>query len=177
MANDPVSPNSNSMGAAAEGQLPKEFINVMAMVRQKLRDYPELNRLVSGKETSDRALAFAILEALDDFNTTPPLIDTYGIVNFPSISLLINGTIINILESVGLLQTRNHMVYSDGSIQVGTSDKTPMLMQWIGRFQQTYEAKKFRLKQALNLNGALRGRGVSSEYTYVNGIFDAIDSE
>tara|TARA_Y100000114_G_scaffold157273_1_gene188688 strand:- start:3628 stop:4158 length:531 start_codon:yes stop_codon:yes gene_type:complete len=174
MANDPKDPNSNALELEASAkQIPKKLLSTIALVRAKLRDYPELNRLIEGRETSDKEIAFAIMEAIDDFNTTPPLIGSYNLESFPSMSLLIRGTIINILESVGLLQTRNQMSYSDGQgVGVGISDKTPLLLNWIQLYQGQYEQKKFRLKQALNLGGALNGGGVPSEYVLINGYFD-----
>lgn len=179
MSNDPQNPNSNSTSAkasAAKG-LPKELLNTIALVRAKMRDFPELNRLIEGRETSDREIAFAIMECVDDFNSTPPLLGTFTIENFPSVSLLINGAIINVLASVGLLQTRNQMSYSDGQgVQVSVSDKGPQLMNWMNLFTQTYEQKKFRLKQALNLGNALNGSSVPSEYAIINGYFDQLDS-
>ena len=179
MANDPQNPNSNVLGleASANQGLPKELTNSISLIRAKLRDFPELNRLIEGRETSDREIAFAIMECVDDFNMTPPLLGTFTLENFPSISLLINGSIINIITSVGLLQTRNHMSYSDGQgIQVSVSDKGPQLMNWMNLFTQNYEQKKFRLKQAINLGGALNGSGVPSEYSYINGLFSDLDS-
>ena len=175
MANDPKKPESNDLGpeASVKKGLPKKLVNLIALIRAKLRDYPELNMLVEGRETSDREIAFAIMEAVDDFNSTPPLISAYTVEDFPSVSLLIRGSIINVLESVGLLQTRNHMTYSVGQgVQVSVSDKTPMLMNWINLYTTQYENKKIRLKKALNLQGALNGTGVPSEYLYVNGYFD-----
>ena len=47
-----------------------------------------------------------------------------------------------------------------------------MLMSWINLYQNQYEQKKFRLKQALNLGNALNGSGVPSEYVLINGYFD-----
>lgn len=174
MSNDPKDPNSNTVEIEASSKtLPPKLLNTIALIRAKLRDYPELNRLIEGRETSDREIAFSIMEAIDDFNSTPPLIGAFNLENFPSMSLLIRGSIINILESVGLLQTRNQMSYSDGQgVGVGISDKAPMLMNWIQLYQGQYEQKKFRLKQALNLSGALNGSGVPSEYTLINGYFD-----
>ena len=177
MSNDPNDPNSNEVSpqAPAKSSLPKELFALIGMVRAKMRDYPELNRLIDGRETSDREIAFAIVEAIDDFNNTPPLIQRFTVENFPSPSLLIRGAIVNVLESVGLLQTRNQMSYSDGQgVQVSVSDKAPILMNWIQLFVNQYEQKKFRLKQALNLRGALNGGGVPSEYVLVNGIFDEL---
>jgi len=55
------------------------------------------------------------------------------------------------------------------------NDKTPMLLQWIQLFTQQYEAKKLRLKKAINLNGALNGGGVPSEYSIINGYFDSLE--
>lgn len=179
MANDPKDPNSNALSpeASVKKGLPKELVHTIALIRSKLRDFPELNRLIEGRETSDREIAFAIMECIDDFNMTPPLLGTFTLAAFPSISLLINGSIINIITSVGLLQTRNHMSYSDGQgIQVSVSDKGPQLMNWMNLFKQDYEQKKFRLKQAINLGNALNGSGVPSEYAYINGLFSDLDT-
>lgn len=175
MADAPQIPATGIESTVSAG-LPKRLLHVIALIRAKLRDYPELNRLLSGVETSDREIAFAIMEAIDDFNITPPLIGPYTLSTFPSITLLINGAIINILASVGMLQDRNNMMYSDGQgVQVGVSDKGPRLMAWIQLFSSQYEQKKFRLKQALNLRGALNGSGVTTEYTWINGYFDELE--
>lgn len=156
--------------------LPPQLVMVIGMVRAKLRDYPELNRLCAGQETSDRQIAMAMVEAIDDFSMTPPLLGPYTLDSFPSVSLLVDGTIIRVLQSVGLLQTRNQMNYSDGQgVQVGVNDKTPMLMQWINLFTSQYEQKKLSLKKALNLQGALNGGGVPSQYAIVNGYFDSLE--
>lgn len=173
--NDAQKPSTNVTGADASVKkgIPKALLDTITLVRAKMRDYPELNRLIEGHETSDREIAFAIMEAIDDFNTTPPLITPYKLENFPSMSLLIRGSIIAVIESIGLLQTRNQMQYSDGQgVSVSVSDKGPMLMSWINLFAQSYEQKKFRLKQAINLGTALNGKGVSSEYSLINGYFD-----
>jgi len=179
MSNDPTKPSSNELGpeASVNAGIPAKLLSVIALIRAKLRDYPELNRLIDGRETSDREIAFAIMETIDDFNTTPPLIEAATLESFPSVSLLINGSIINIMTSVGLLQTRNQMTYSDGQgVQVSVSDKTPMLMSWLGMFANAYENKKQKLKVAINLRGALNGSGVPSEYALVNGYFDSLDT-
>lgn len=173
--NDAKKPSTNTTGvdASTKKGIPKKLQDTITLVRAKMRDYPELNRLIEGHETSDREIAFAIMEAIDDFNTTPPLIAPYKLEDFPSMSLLIRGSIIMVIESIGLLQTRNQMQYSDGQgISVSVSDKGPMLMNWINLFAQNYEQKKFRLKQAINLGTALNGKGVASEYSLINGYFD-----
>lgn len=143
------------------------------LVRSKLRDYPELNRLIEGVETSDRQIAAALFETLEDYNSTPPLIAPAALQGFPSSDLLVNGTICAVLESVGILQTRNQMNYTDGQTQVSVNDKTPLLMSWINIFRNRYESKKKGLKMAINLQTALGNpTGVSSEYLHLDGLFN-----
>lgn len=141
----------------------------VSLVRAYMRDYAALNRLIQGEEHSDRLIAWAVVDCLDDFNTTPPL-TSYQLTNFPSVSLLLRGTVISLLESVGLLMTRNHLTFSDGGIQVGVSDKTPLIQSWIQLFTNKYEEKKQKLKIALNIENGWGG-GVHSEYLWTSGFY------
>jgi hypothetical protein len=144
---------------------------IVAMIRLYLRDFPELNRLLSGEETSDRMIAWAVIDALDDFNSSPPFIGAYGLTNFPSTSLLREGAVIRILQSVGLLQTRNQINYSDGGISFSVSDKAPLLMSWIQMFQGSYEQRKLRIKSSINVEQAMEGAGAFSEYWAIHGMY------
>lgn len=141
----------------------------VGVVRAFMRDYPELNRLIKGEEHSDRLIAWAIIDTLEDFNTTPPMTG-YGLSSFPSKHLLLRGTVISLLESVGLLMTRNHLTFSDGGIQVGVSDKTPLIQSWLQMFTNKYEQKKTQLKIALNIEGGWGG-GLHSEYLWTSGFY------
>ena len=140
-------------------------------VRGFMRDHPSLNRLIDGEETGDRLIAWALADTLDDINNTPPLIGTFALETFPYPHLLIRGTVISVLESVGLLQTRNQLSYSDGGIQFSVSEKTPLIQAWVNLFQQRYEQKKREWKIARNIDGAFGGEGVHSEYWYVSGFY------
>ena len=138
-------------------------------VRTYLRDYPELNRLIKGVENTNRQIVWAMADALDDFNTTPPF-TSHGLGSFPSASLLLRGTVISLLESVGLLQTRNHLSFSDGGLQVGINDKTPYIQSWLQLLKNSYEEKKKLLKVAYNIENGWGG-GVFSEYRFVNNFY------
>jgi hypothetical protein len=46
----------------------KTFVQV---VREYMRDHPELNRLIAGQETNNRLIAWSVLDALSLFNGTP----------------------------------------------------------------------------------------------------------
>jgi hypothetical protein len=140
-----------------------QFIQVVRMV---MRDYPELNRLIRGEEHSDRLIAWAILDVIDDWNTTPPLIGPVTISSFPSAHLLVQGTVVSLLKSAGLLMTRNAIAFSDGGFSYNT-DKTAALMAWIQLHDNEYEKKKLRLKTATNIARAWGG-GLHSEYLWIS---------
>lgn len=142
-------------------------------VRLYLRDHPQLNRLIAGEENSDRIVAWAVLDALSDFNGTPPFIGRFSLEDLllrDQQSLLLRMTTISLLESVGLLQTRNHLNYSNGGINVGVNDKTPMIMNWLQYFKGSTEQKKTQVKVAINIEGILgpNNSGIHSELWSVN---------
>lgn len=143
----------------------------VSYIRAYLRDFPELNRLIKGEETSDRMIAWAIIDTLDDFNSTPPFIGTFGLSNFPSSSLLRMGAASLIMESVAALQTRNQLQYSDGGISVNVSDKGPALLQFSSMLSQRYITQKNRIKGSLNVELCFEGAGVFSEYFVINGLY------
>ena len=153
----------------------KELANFVTHLRRYLRDFPELNRLIDGQETSDRMLAWSVIDALDDFNNTPPFIGNFSVGSFPYKSLLLRGSVITVLESVGLLQMRNQLQYSDGGISVSSSDKAPMIMQWIQMLKNSYEQKKAQYKLSMNIEYALTGDGIMSDYYFLGGYYDVFD--
>lgn len=143
-----------------------ELVN---QVRLFIRDYAELNRLIDGVENSPRQIVWAIFDTLDDFNTTPPF-TFFHLFAFPSRSLFIRGVVCSLLESVGLLQTRNQLSFTDGGIQVGISDKTPLIQSWLQVFRNAYEEKKMRVKVAINIEQAWGG-GIFSEFRFINNFY------
>jgi hypothetical protein len=149
----------------------------VATAREYMRDHPELNRLVRGEESSDRQIAWAVLDALSSFNGTPPLtayiLDELLMRN--QHHLLLRMTIIALLESVALLQVRNHINYSNGGINVGVNDKAPMILQWLQYYKAYTEQLKLRVKVALNIESILgpSNSGVHSELWAVNATYAA----
>lgn len=142
-------------------------------VRLFTRDHPQLNRLVAGEESSDRMIVWAILDALSDFNGTPPFVGTFSLEDLlyrNQQALLLRMVTCSLIESVGLLQTRNHINYSNGGINVGVNDKTPLLMNWLQYFKGTTEQMKARVKVTFNMEQILGpgNMGVNSELRAVN---------
>jgi hypothetical protein len=147
----------------------------VSAVRLYLRDFAELNRLVSGEESTNRMIAWAVLDAVSNFNLTPHM-TTYSLTDLLQKNLhhlLLRMTTEALIESVGLLQTRNHINYSNGGINVGVNDKTPLLMNWLQYFKATTEQKLQRVKVAMNIEGAMdaSGWGVHSELWAINGSY------
>lgn len=154
------------------------FRGFVQVVRMYTRDQAELNRLVKGEESSDRQIAWAIVDALADFNGTPPLLGTFSLemlLQRNQQNLLTRMTVISLIESVGLLQTRNHINYSNGGLNVGVNDKTPMLMNWLKIFKATTEQMKMRVKVALNIEGIMgtEPSGLASELLAINSTYAA----
>jgi len=152
-----------------------EFNQYVATIRLFLRDFEELNRLVEGEESSDRMIAWAIIDAIEEFNGTPPLIGTYtfsDLITNQQASLLRKGSIYNLLMSVGMLQTRNQLSFSDGGLNVQVSDKTPLLQSWMQILRGQWERGMQRVKMAWNIESLLGGpSGVHSEYFALSGYY------
>lgn len=145
------------------------LMSLVVELRNFLRDHPSLNRLVRGEETSDRFLVWAINDALCDWNGSPPLIAPTTVRNHPRRDLLLRRAAAAVLESVGLLQTRNHLSYSDGSgAMVNASDKGPMLQGWVQYLLSRYAPERAATKIALNIEGGW-GEGVHSDLYAIHG--------
>lgn len=138
----------------------------VAKVRQFMRDSANLNALLDGVETTDTEIEFALELALDDFNTSPPLIGNFRLESHPSQSLILTATVLWVLKSAGILQSRNQLDYASGGVTVATSNKTPLYQSWVNLMLQEYEAKKANLKKSLNAEMAYGG--VHSEYVQIN---------
>lgn len=151
-------------------QAMKQFI---AGVRMFLRDYPGLNRLIEGEESSPRFIFFAVIDALGEFNATPPPLRGYTFDDFAAkywTSFLMKGTVKHLLRSVALLQTRNHLRFSDGGITAQVSDKGQELMQYSQIFASEWDAWIVKIKISENIMGALSSSaGAASEYSLING--------
>lgn len=159
-------------GIPGMSQTTRDFVQ---LVRLYTRDFPELNRLVAGEESDDRQIAWAVMDALADFNGTPPITTCSldHLLSRQQHALMLRMTVCALIESVGLLQTRNHINYSNGGITVGVNDKTPILMNWLQYFKATTEQMKQRVKIAFNVESLFSQHGLHSEYWAVNATYAA----
>ncbi len=137
-------------------------------VRLFTRDFPELNLLNRGEESSDRMIVWATLDFLSDYNGTPPFASfslndlwTYNLQNFA-----VRGTTISLIQSLMIIYNRNYLSFSDGGISNVMNDKVPMLRSMLDLLQSAYEQNKRQIKTAINVNGILDigPSGVHSDY-------------
>jgi hypothetical protein len=157
--------------------LSDQFNGFIQMMRLWTRDHPQLNRIIRGEETSNRLIAWAVLDFLSDFNQTPPPLGQFTLEQLLGLgysNLCRYGTAIAMMESVGMLQTRNQLNFSDGGISVGVSDKSPQIQSWIGMFRNKYEQDKLKIKVSLNIAQILGEEGAHSEYYFINGFYGSM---
>ena len=149
--------------------------DAVSNVRLYMRDFSELNRMTKGVDHSDRHIAWAILDTLSDFASTPPFIgqSLQVIMTRGWQHILIRGAAAALLESLMFLHMRNHLAYSDGGVTVQT-ENPQMLQAAIQMLKNGYEQKKKQALIAANIEGAIGGPGVHSEYLYINSFWGGI---
>lgn len=141
-----------------------EFIQ---LVRKFCCDFPRANELRGVAECTDPEIAMYAMLALDDYNSTPPLIAPVPFESHPSTGLLLLGAVTYYFMSKGILQLRNSLSYSDGGIAVNVWDKGPAYAGNAQMFGQLWESKKIAIKRSINISN---GWGVvqSAEFNLYN---------
>jgi len=148
---------------------------IVENVRFFMRDYAELNRLTKGKDHSNRHIMWAVLDTLSDWSATPPFIGNSlsSIIQRGWQSIFIRGVAISLIESLYFLHLRNFVSYSDGGVNIQIEN--PQLIQAaLQLLKNEYEQKKQRVLIAANIDGALSGHGVHSEYVFVNSFWGTL---
>ena len=116
-----------------------------------------------------------MVDAVSEFNGTPHFTSKTldQLLAKGLFHLMLRMTIKSLLESIAILQTRNHLNYSDGGISVGVNDKAPMLMNWIQMYDGVVQQKLQRAKVAMNIEEVLGEPGVHSEFWAINNTYAA----
>lgn len=134
-------------------------------LRNMIRDKKELNRLLMGHyETNDGELEQCIVQALVDWNMSPPILSPVTLASHPNKHLLLQCAAIQALTGAGIWHSREHMPGSDGGTSADDHAKAGEYSGWIERFEAAYERKKSDQKTAINIAMAMGSMGVMSEY-------------
>jgi len=123
---------------------------LVKLVRSFIGDTPEENRLVPDKELSDDKIRLALAMTLDTYNNTPPY-ENVSYLNFPSLTLIIHGAVIQCLIMAGILQSRNYLQFNDGGISEVVSDRAAVYQSWIGNVIGAYREELSNIKISLNM--------------------------
>lgn len=135
-------------------------------IRMYFGDKPEWNRLIEGTEASDEKIALAVRLYIDHFNNTPPVLrKTYGVEDFPSGLVLMQGAVIELLRMSGLIQSRNFLNFQDGGVSYTVNDKAQDYQGWIQNLMQTHREAAKQIKVAQNAEEGF-GHIPSPEATY-----------
>lgn len=140
--------------------------DVARFVRRQVMDFPETNALLENEELSEEVIEQCITMALFDFNISPPVITAYTVDTHPVFPLLVWGTMIEMLTSAGILNSRNRLTYQAGNVQVNVSDKAGEYSNWIRLLMQRYETLKASWKKSMNINACYGS--VPSQYQLIN---------
>lgn len=120
------------------------------LVRLFMRDVLHCNVLVQKEETSEEMIRLAIRMSLNDWNTTPPLLNGITIENFPCIDWLIIASVCRILQSAGIMQYRNDMPFNDNGVTANPWTKGPQYLSLAQMYMGQLEAHKKDFKIAYN---------------------------
>lgn len=151
------------------GQKQIYLSEIIERVRRFMRDRAYLNRLIAGQENSDEDIMQSVDLCISDFNHTPPFIGKYTYQNPPPLYLLIYGTVVKLLESKGLLESRNAIQFNDGGMTASYMDKDQRTQGWLSHFNNKYEMDKEKWKKSVNIEMSF-GVSLSSEYVIVNNL-------
>ncbi len=146
---------------------------IYADVQRFLRDYPQLNRLTAGRESSETDVRLAVDLALGEINATAPRVERFTLSMLP-IELktsFIYLTVKHLLASVMLLDDRNALTYQDGSGTVASGGQGRRFEKAIQLLQNLVGTTITDFKIRANLDSGFGG--VTSEYTFLDSWLDS----
>jgi hypothetical protein len=157
--NNYMDPNKN-LFPSAQRQI--TLTQLYSMIRRRMRDLPELNRLTVGNENSDEDIQLAIDLAFSKINNTPPFIQVYTYDNPPPLNILIDYVVYLLLESVIQVHIRNNLMFNDSGITVN-SDKSEKWMAFLQYLKQSVTQELLEFKKSSNIENSF-GYSVSLLY-------------
>jgi len=134
-------------------------LGTTAFIRNKVRnftgDFSELNLLLQAEETSDEEFFDYIQKSVEMFNSVGYL-TTYVVSDFPSLDVLVDGTVIQILVGKGILSARNMLTYQDnGGVTVQDLDVYGRYTNLFNVLIAKYMKQATDVKRSINVDKAL----------------------
>ena len=136
-------------------------------VRKFMRDYPELNTLISGREHSESQIMDAIEDTVAYCTHTPPNLGYMSVQRVP-LHILINLVAARLLKSVALLYIRNDISFQTGGTTVQL-DQGQVYWNLSDSLARQAEQELVKWKIAENHTMAVRAvAGVHSDWELIN---------
>lgn len=158
--------------SATEQGIPVPKI-VMRMVRSMVQDFAQTNELFDGEENSDEKIARYILDTVEDWNGTPPLlvnrIEPLDLVTDPRIQgarpIIQLGAAVRLLRSTIAKLGRNDMPYTAGNVNAQPNAVWRNLQAIVSEWSTEYENKKTQFKVGQNISDSYGGGGYRAAQT------------
>lgn len=123
-------------------------------IREHLQDYPDQNFLLDEEEFTDKQIEIAFRDAVDSFNTFPPVHITFtgGFSNPILKSIMLEGILARIYRGKALQQLRNQLDFQDGGAAGSIDNKGQFYQQIAEQFSQNFERRARDWKKFININ-------------------------
>lgn len=119
-------------------------------VRLYIHDFSDKNHLIDGEEFPDSSILLAMKMAGSDYNTIPPLSNVPPAV-FPSVSILMWGTLAHLFLGKAANLARNTLSYSDAGVTVAVEERAELYLTLGNQYMQQFRDAAGKLKVHLNM--------------------------
>lgn len=119
-------------------------------VREYISDYPEANLLLDEKEFTNTFIELCMVLATSEFNAVNQRTN-FSVENFPSMSLLLMGTVWQMFLGRSTLMARNNLTYTDGGLQIPVEEKYELYKNIADNFGSQFLNTASRLKISMNM--------------------------
>ena len=136
---------------------------MVLILRDYLQDDADSNHLLEKEEFSDKQLHGFLLMALDYYNNiVTPISIKSTVMDFPSLTLWLEGAAVFALKSAIFRYIRNNFSYNDSGVQVQVEEKSGEYERTLQRMMTEFTQAARMLKENINMEQVYGG--FSSEY-------------
>lgn len=130
----------------------------MALTPEKVRAYVKddeyANALLEGELQSDDTLIELAMEmAISDFNSMAP-VTAFTVDNFPSLSILLRGTLYHLAMGESERQLRNQISFSAQGLTSEVDNKADQYQRLAGHYWQLFQSQAQPFKVQANIQAA-----------------------
>ena len=139
-------------------------LSLIRQVRSFVQDYAQVNELFDGQESTDELIGRCLVDTIDDWNFTPPLLGVnYTLTNLidtPSLGAIRKNVVdmaaARLLRILVIKHARQDVPYTAGNVNIQPHAIWRNLENIIAQLEAKYESFKMRYKVAQNVTGGYR---------------------